>query len=273
MKKINHLPATICFTAVLLLTGSSVFAQKGTMYAQNTTVIQLDKYTFRADNFLFTDALDANNQMRHTASFDLLLTDDAALRDAVTLFQVSKERPSIRMVFITLNYAGENIQERFYDNTVVEEILLPALDATSKLAFKATIKIRAEKVEQQKGSIKTQLASRNKYAALCSNFSLSLGKLPANRVSKISGLSIKPGNQQSINFTIEISALDGAAWNQWFLTGAGGAVQQGVISILAPNLKDALYNISLADVEIVSYSNSAGNRVLIGLRTKSVAIK
>ncbi|MEQ1798043.1 MAG: hypothetical protein ABL872_08830, partial [Lacibacter sp.] len=254
---------------------SSAFAQKGRMYAQNTTVMQLDKYTIPADNFLFADALDANNQMRHTASFDILLSDDAALRDVLTLFQVySKERTGSKMIFITLNYAGENLQERVYENPVVEEILFPALDASSAtLPFKATIKIRADKVELQKGGIKPQFVKRNKYAAFCSNFSLSVGKLPANRVSKISGMSIKPGNQQTINLTIELSALDGAAWNQWFLTGAGGAIQQGNISLLAPNLKDVLYNISLADVEIVSYSNSAGNRVLIGLRTKGIRIK
>ena len=112
-----------------------------------------------------------------------------------------------------------------------------------------------------------------------SNFSLTIGNLPTTRVTKISGLSIKPDDGQYTNFTIEVMSIDGSAWNQWFLTGAAGAkTEQGTIRLLAYNLKDVLLNISLINVEIVSYSGGSSNqqsagRATIGLRMRGMAVK
>ena len=276
MKKIIQLPV---FLLLLITAGSTVAAQKTAAYAQTTTQLQLEKNTIPVDNLSFTDALGPDNQIQHTASFDFLLTDDAATQNILKLLQLyTKEKASRQLFFVTVNYAGESTQERLYDNAVVEEILFPALDATSKMALKATVRIRAGAVKLGKGGTKPGLIKRNK-SLLCSNFSLSLGNLPTARVTKISGLSIKPDAGQYLNFTIEVMAMDGAAWNQWFLTGAAGLkTEQGNISLLAFNLKDVLYSFSLSNVEIISYSGASGNqqgtgKATIGLRLSGLSIK
>ena len=277
MKKVTQYSFSFLLLLVLSL---SVIAQKTSSYAQSTTQLQLEKNIIQVDNFSFTDALGPENQLQHTASFDITLSDDAATQNILRSLQVyTKEQAGRQLNFITLNYAGETLQERLFDNAIVEEILFNALDAASKSLFKATVKIRAGSVKIQKGGTKIDLGPRNKRRALSSFFSLTLGSLPTTRVSKISGLSIKPGDGSYTNLTIEILATDGAAWNQWFLTGAAGLrKEKGNILLLAPDLKGVLCNFSLYDVEIVSYTGGSGNqqtisRATIGLRLKGLAVK
>lgn len=270
-----------CLSLLLLsVLNVSVMAQKTSTYAQSTTQLQLEKNNIQVENLSFTDALGPENQLQHTASFDFTLTDEAATQNILRLLQIyTKEQASRQLNFVTLNHAGETLQERFYDNAVVEEILFNALDATSKALFKATVKIRAGTVKIQKGGNRIDLGPRNKRRALSSYFSLTLGSLPTTRVTKISGLSIKPGDGSYTNLTIEILAIDGAAWNQWFLTGAAGLrKEKGNILLLAPDLKGVLCSFSLYDVEIVSYTGGSGNqqavsRATIGLRLKGLAVK
>ena len=277
MKKVTQYSFSFLLLLVLSL---SVIAQKTSTYAQSTTQLQLEKNSIQVDNFSFTDALGPENQLQHTASFDITLSDDAATQNILRSLQVyTKEQAGRQLNFVTLNYAGETLQERLFDNAIVEEILFNALDAASKPLFKATVKIRAGSVKIQKGGTKIDLGPRNKRRALSSFFSLTLGSLPTTRVSKISGLSIKPGDGSYTNLTIEILATDGAAWNQWFLTGAAGLrKEKGNILLLAPDLKGVLCNFSLYDVEIVSYTGGSGNqqtisRATIGLRLKGLAVK
>jgi len=277
MKKVTQYSFSFLLLLVLSL---SVIAQKTSSYAQSTTQLQLEKNIIQVDNFSFTDALGPENQLQHTASFDITLSDDAATQNILRSLQVyTKEQAGRQLNFVTLNYAGETLQERLFDNAIVEEILFNALDAASKSLFKATVKIRAGSVKIQKGGTKIDLGPRNKRRALSSFFSLTLGSLPTTRVSKISGLSIKPGDGSYTNLTIEILATDGAAWNQWFLTGAAGLrKEKGNILLLAPDLKGVLCNFSLYDVEIVSYTGGSGNqqtisRATIGLRLKGLVVK
>lgn len=277
MKKTTLFSLTLFLLSALTV---SVFAQKTTTYAQSTTQLQLEKNNIQVENLSFTDALGPENQLQHTASFDFFLSDDAATQNILRILQVyTKEQASRQLNFVTLNYAGDPIQERFYDHAVVEEILFNALDATTKAPFKATVKIRAGSVKIQKGGTRPELAPRNKRRAFTANFSISLGNLPTARVAKISGMSIKPGDGSYTNLTIEVMAIDGAAWNQWFLTGAAGLrKEKGNILLLAPDLKGVLCNFSLYDVEIVSYTGGSGNqqtisRATIGLRLKGLAVK
>jgi hypothetical protein len=277
MKKITQYSLSLLLLSVLHL---SVIAQKTSTYAQSTIHLQLEKNIIQVDNFSFTDALGPENQLQHTASFDIIISDDAATQNILRSLQVyTKEQASRQLNFVTLNNAGETLQERFFDNTVVEEILFNTLDATSKALFKATVKIRAGSVKIQKGGSRIDQGPRSKRRAFSSYFSLTLGSLPTARVAKISGLSIKPGDGSYTNLTIEILATDGAAWNQWFLTGAAGLrKEKGNILLLAPDLKGVLCSFSLYDVEIVSYTGGSGNqqaisRATIGLRLKGLAVK
>lgn len=246
---------------------------------QGSTLLQLENTTAFINNFSFTDQLNESGRMQHTASFDLQMNNDPASHALLQYLQVGiKERGFVCTIF-SLNNTNQVTQSRLYENVVVEEIILPVWDATTTIPAKASIKLRAAGVSVRNEAAKISIPVKTKIASFCSNFSLSLGSLPCTRVVKISGLKIKPGNQLQQNFTIELLAIDGAAWNQWFLTGAGGQKkEQGTIRLYSNTMKDVLYSISLADVEITSYSAAANNqqgiaRVTIGLRVKGVAIK
>jgi hypothetical protein len=277
MKKKIHL-----FTILALITTFSinVAAQKTAMYAQTSTQLQLEKNSIQVDNFSFSDVLGPENQLQHTASFDFVISNDAANQNILKLLQIYiKEKASRQLSFVTVNYNGEALQERSYDNAVVEEINFSTLEAVSKSAFKATVRIRAGAVKLQKGGSSSVVLKNKTAIAISCNYSVTIGNLPTARITKISGLSIKPDAGQYTNFTIEVLAIDGAAWNQWFLTGAAGIkTEQGNIRLLAANLKDILLNISLMDIEIVSYSVASGNqqsagRATIGLRMRGMAVK
>jgi hypothetical protein len=264
---------------IALLTCINSFAQKNTMFNQVSMLLQLENNTAFINNFSFTDKLDESGRMQHTASFDLPMNNDQASHALLQYLQVSSKERGLVCSFVTLNTSNQVAQSRLYENVVVEEINLPAWDATITTPAKASIKLRAAGVSVRNEAAKISIPVRTKNATLSSNFALSLGSLPCSRVMKISGLTIKPGTAQLQNFTVELSAIDGAAWNQWFLTGAGGIKkEQGYIRLYAANLKDVIYTVSMMDVEITSYSAASTNqqgiaRVTIGLRVKGVAIK
>lgn len=270
------------FFILVLLTVSciNVAAQKSAVYAQTTTQLQLEKNIIHVDNFSFADVLGPENQLQHTASFDFVVANDEATQNILRLLQLyTKERVSRQLSLATINYKGEIQQQRYYDNSVVEEINFSPLEVNSKILFKATVRIRAGAVKLQTGGVISPLVKNKPGMVYASNFSLTIGNLPTTRVTKISGLSIKPDDGQYTNFTIEVMSIDGSAWNQWFLTGAAGAkTEQGTIRLLAYNLKDVLLNISLINVEIVSYSGGSSNqqsagRATIGLRMRGMAVK
>lgn len=271
---------TPILTWLLVVSSFIVNAQRATSQGQTTMQLLLEKNNTPVENMTFTDILGADNRIQHTANFDLLLTNDAATRSILQQLQVlTKERVGRTLSFITFNQLGEPIQERVYENTMIEDIIFPALDATmASTSVRATVKLRAGNVITRKEGPRLT-AKLNKGLAYTSNFSITVGGLPTTRVALIRGLSIKPGNTQPISLTIELSAQDGNAWNQWFLTGAGGIKkEQGNIRLLSPNFKDVLYDFSLMDVEIISFSQTSGprpasNRAIVGLRIKGIAIK
>lgn len=261
-------------------------AQRTINTVQTSTLLVVGKNMIQADNLTYADFLGDGNIMQHTASFDIQLSDDAAARSILQLLQTPqvqslnpKERTGRLMSFIKVSQLGETIEERQCLNTTVEDISFTTLDAASRVPVKATIRLKSANVNLVKGGTRVTTFPPGKNVVQSSNFSISLGNLPVSRVSRISGLHITPGNPALTNFTIELLASDGAAWNQWFLTSAGGIKkEQGTISLLSSDLKNVSYYISLQDVEIISYSVSQGtqpgmNRAVIGLRMKGMAIK
>ncbi len=120
--------------------------------------------------------------------------------------------------------------------------------------------------------------------AFSSNYEFNMGALPGRRVSKISKLPLG-SNTGSQNFVIELSAIDSKDWHAWLLENAKGnaIIEQGVVSLLAPDLKQTLLQLNLADVSIVSYSfepnenavtpgtTAPPGKVRIGLSAKSVS--
>ncbi len=272
----------VFFSALFLLAASVSLAQR-TVGQQNFIQLKINNVVTGIDNLAITDALGPDNKMMHAASFDITLNDQEATRNIMAALQgVSTNKKGLELSFITINSNMEVMEVKTYSYTTVQEINLPQLDATSRSLVKAMVKIKAGSVQIQRGAgdkstASSQMKSRN---AAASNFKCTLGSLPCNRISKVGAVSIRPGDGQLQNFTIEVMGADATAWNQWFLTGAGGIKkEQGSIELLTPDLKVVLYTIILNDAEIISFSTTAGNgqqtiaRATIGLRAKNLVIK
>ncbi len=88
------------------------------------------------------------------------------------------------------------------------------------------------------------------------------------------------GMRDSINisdFTIEIPVADSGPWNDWFESpNRATDLKDGEIILLGPDLKEILMTIQLMNVEIISFSASAGGTAStkrIGLRAKDIDIQ
>ncbi len=266
--------------SILFLGRTAAIAQKnvaGLAFVQ----LQIDGRAVIIDNFSTTDAVGLDNKIIHTACFDMAVNDlDATKTILADLQVISKAKKKLPMFFITFNPEGKVVDEKIYFTTTVQEIRIPALDASSKNYLKAAIKLTAASVQvlTKVNAATAVKATLNSHASYLSNFRLTLGSLPADRISKISSISIFPGDNRVQDFILELPGTDAIKWDQWFLTGAGGVKkEQGTIEILNPNMITASFTIVLSDVEIVSFSTSSSNqqtgKATIGLRIKNVALK
>ncbi|WP_462254777.1 hypothetical protein [Ferruginibacter sp.] len=269
------------FITIMLLHANKTAAQK-TSYTQSLIQLTIEGNSISTDNLAITDALGPDNKMIHTASFDITLSNSEVTKSIISSFQSSmKKNKTAQLLFTTINFNGDIQEERTYINTSILEMQLPQLDATAKVTLKIKIKIKAESVQVKQGDDKaiSKIGAKST-SAIASNFRIKLGSLPTNRISKISGMSIVQADGPLQNFSLDVSVVDAAPWNEWFLTGAGGVKKEyGTIELLSPDFKTVLITIQLMDVEIISYSqtNNSNQQALakanIGLRTKSVSIK
>lgn len=274
---------TIVFNLVLLLLCSQTIIAQKTIYQQSSYQLKLGTAVFGIENVLQTDALDASNRMVHTASFDIILNDNENTKAVIAALQNQSKEKGLPVASIyTINSNHQATQEKQYSNITSQQVIIPALNAAEKSLLKATVKLTAANVQLVTSGIQAVGTNIGKSAnAIISNFHFVMGSLPCNRVSKLSSLSINPNDKQLQNFSVEVAAADATAWNQWFLSGAGGLKkEQGYIELLAPNLKDILYTIQLADVDIVSFSSASAAsgaqtipRATVGLRVRKATIK
>ena len=270
---------TIFFSLIfLLLCSQTIIAQKS-IYQQSFYQLRLATAVVGIENVVITDALDASNKIVHTASFDMLLLDNESSRLVLSSFQNKMATP---ISIYTCNINREISEEKVYTNVTVQEIVLPALNASDRSVVKATVKISAGTVEIVKAGGKALgIASKGYSNTIVSNFRVVMGILPCNKIYKLTSVSIRPGDKLTQNLNIEMSAVDATQWNEWFLTGAGGVKkEQGYIQLLAPDLRGVMYTIQLTDVDIVSFSISSATsapqamqRATIGLRVRKVSIK
>ena len=168
---------------------------------------------------------------------------------------------------------------RHFNNALITEITIPALDTTSKDSAFFAIKINPEEITFKDGdkSVLTGMINTRNKQWLCSNFRMRLGDLPCTRVSKIEAFTIKQHAmlETSGDFRVsgkEITKLeipnlkvtfaegDIKPWAAWFdefvVKGRNDQENElpGVIEFLDPGGSEILGSVDLRQVGIFSLS-------------------
>jgi hypothetical protein len=165
-----------------------------------------------------------------------------------------------------------------FRDTLIEEITIPAMDATSKDPAFLTIRCQPEEITYAKGDdaiVRVPVDAKSK-KWLCSNFRVRIGELPCGRVSKVDSFTIRqrivesgvgrlpagnskePVNLEFPNIKVMFSAADFDPWQDWFsefvIRGQNDQRNelQGMLEFLDPTMKDILLSIELSQVGIFS---------------------
>lgn len=216
----------------------------------------------------------AGGRMIYLATVEISLRDNDNLVMIKNLFSGLVENKAMNLFIRTTDFNGKISEERFYQGAAVQEIVFPELNGAGKNTVNVQVKIRAGglSVKENPGTVNSGLGKRPAIA-LESNYRMTLGGLPANRIARISALRITAG--QSASFSLDVSEPDAKAWQNWLLTAASKR-EAGSIEWLTPTLKEVVFRIDLKDVEITSassqYSSATEGRVIarlgVGLRAK-----
>lgn len=204
-----------------------------------------------------------------------------ALQECVADLLASRATP--RTLSLTTRAGAGEASTLQAVNAQLAEIRFPGLDASSKDPVRLTLVFRADSTGPAPSPADAAGADKaRKTAALASNFRITLDGLPTTRVSRIEPFVISralgeksSGILRSKNappavavipdLTLHISQadLDGwAAWRDSFLIkGENGDAfeKNGVIELLAPDLKTPILALKLANVGLVRLSQPAGD--------------
>ncbi|MCG2615975.1 hypothetical protein LZZ85_16885 [Terrimonas sp. NA20] len=245
------------------------------LMAQNSKYLAIDQLNIPIDAATITDSSNGG-RLIYLASFEISMRSNESVSALKMLYAAIAENRQLSLSIKTLDAMGKGLEERFYQNAGIQEIVLPLMDAVDKNLVKVQVKIRATSVSVKENSGSVNLAGIGRGAAVVnSNFRLAIGSLPTKRVSKISAIRIASGQPSS--FSIELAESDSKDWQNW-LTGSSSKREGGSIEWLAANFKDVAFQISLNDIEITSTSSQYISttevrqitKLNIGLRAKAV---
>ena len=165
-----------------------------------------------------------------------------------------------------------------FRDTLIEEITIPAMDATSKDPAFLTIRCQPEEITYAKGDdaiVRVGVDAKSE-RWLCSNFRVRIGQLPCGRVSKVDSFTIRqrivesgvgrlpaghskePINLEFPNIKVTFSTADFDPWQDWFsefvIRGQNdqGNELQGMLEFLDPTMKGILLSIELSQIGIFS---------------------
>ena len=252
-----------------LLSFAILFANRS--FAQNSRSLSIDQFNVPVDNLMLLDSV-AGGRMIYTAVMDIAMRDNESGSVIKTFYAGLLNNKQLNLSIKTTDASGKVFEERVYVNAIVQEILLPVMDAADKNMMKIQVKIRANSLSlKNDGLSSVKMASPGRAAVMTANYRLTLGGLPAKRIAKIG--SIRIVNNQLSTFSLEVSETDAGPWQNWLLSQASKK-EQGMIEWLAPNMQDVIFRIDLYEVDIISaggnYVNNsqAIQRVNFGLRGK-----
>lgn len=220
------------------------------------------------EKFLRKNSIDALEFHEVTLSLPFPLKEPALL-----LFD-GVMKGNLSTVFTTIFRLDANsklIQSYELGNCKIVQIAFPPLDASAKDSGVARITLKPEHIDLTLGNNSrisvNPPAKEKKFVA--SNFRLTIDGVPANKVVKVSELTVCPHETETealknaldfIEFkTLEISIaeseLEDDGWQKWlidFVRNQQKDGRNGTLQFLAPDLKEVFFEISLSNIFIVS---------------------
>ena len=240
-------------------------------------LVTLNNFSTYLQNFFATDSF----KSPHTASFEFDLNPSNDSKKILSnLLSAIQNNQSLEIVFREVNSQNQVVSQKDYKSTTVNEILFSDLNGGSKDILRIQVKVQAQDASETDGANETapQLPASGK-AALCANFKLTVGKLPTQRVSRISSIRINnPGSYGYLNFSVEIQRVDSKPWKDWYTSGAGGGRREdATLSLMDANFSTEVASIYLSQVEIVSVSEAMSSqdniaKTVFGLRARRVKV-
>ena len=259
----------------------SVILSAGIAQAQHSYYLGIDNNVTAIDNVVVKDSITPANNLVCTASFDIMLKTDELSTQILTALKsaIDKNITSTILISIT-NTNGELLEERTYAAASITKLDLSPFDGASRSASWMRVTIESPLLSLKPGNggkfaLKQQPKSQ---AVLASNYSFKLGQLPSARIAKISSLGFG-NNNGALNFTVDMVEQDAKEWHDWLMsaTRQGTKKDEGILTLLAANFRDKVFEFTLKEVQVVSYSfggtaTQSISRVSIGLRAKSITI-
>ncbi len=156
-----------------------------------------------------------------------------------------------------VNQAGAKLSELALEGAALSEVVLPEWDASAKEA--ANLQFRFKVVSSKRmagGGVLAIPLGRAAKQTNRSNFRLKLGDLETSKVSRVAAVSVLIGEdtQDPRRFDVEVASTGMKGWMEWFQAGlaAGHTAPKldGVIEVLAANLRDVLGEVKLDGVGI-----------------------
>lgn len=271
-----------CRTAVIFLISAVISlnakAQPTREYATGRFFITIDNNSAPVTNVSYLDLVGPDFGITHSVSFDIGPSDEKSTMELINKIQSGIQKKTLIQCVLTAVDFDYNITwDRTYDETKISEISFDNLDASSKEALNMHVRFSSVSMRTTKGGgkYKSTVATRMN-RALSSNFKLTLGNLPADKVSSISNLRITSQNDY-VTITLKVSAVQADQWyNEMVANAQTQKTLNGVITLLTPDMKGEFLKINLTNVQIVSYGSpvsSGGDniaRITIGLKTNDI---
>lgn len=180
------------------------------------------------------------------------------------------------------NFNHEVESVRALSDCYISEVSLPALDGSSKDAVYLSVTIDPQVVRNEAGTgaqIKGDENAKSK-DFLCSNFRVSIGDLPCDRVAKVGALKWtqkivkdevgafrearkEPAALEVGDLELDISQADIADWEKWHksfvIDGicSDGDELNGSITLLGPDMKKELLTVDLLHIGIMELTPAA----------------
>ncbi len=179
------------------------------------------------------------------------------------------ERHDVSIIACDYQLKAQNT--RLFAAAALTEITVPAMDAASKEPVRFKLKFLPEQTRSVEGDGKALPPSvKPPHAAACSNFRLEIPGLDCTKVVKIDTFTVKqkvsvdevgerrdaelvPGGLEFPDLKITFSASTAKSWEEWFkkfVNESGMEPKSGVLTLLAPNMKDEIMKIELAGLGI-----------------------
>jgi hypothetical protein len=192
----------------------------------------------------------------------------------IAAWSLKPQRKSGAIVSTDVNQ--KPVSERQFENAVLSEVTIPALDGSSKEAGYLKVKLSPEHTRTAKaaGTVGKVPVGKQK-AFVASNFRVEIGGLDCTRVSKVDAFTVKqavsadnvgevrirtkqPTSVEFPNLKITLAEASAKTWDAWFedfvVKGNNGDTNEksGVLFFLAPDRKAELARITLHNLGIVA---------------------